>query len=70
MKSMTEKDLSHALEELHAWVRSGDMRNNGWAFVMMDACHKFKLARNMLQVNDDRFRPICTSYVSAAKSYI
>ena len=24
-------------------------------FVMMDACHMLKLARNMLQVNDDRF---------------
>ncbi len=39
-------------------------------FVMMDACHMLKLARNMLQVNNDRCRPICTSYASAAKSYI
>ncbi|XDV25816.1 hypothetical protein PO909_029667 [Leuciscus waleckii] len=35
-------------------------------FVMMDACHMLKLARNMLQVNNDRCRPICTSYASAA----
>ncbi len=39
-------------------------------FVMMDACHMLKLARNMLQVNNDHCRPICTSYASAAKSYI
>lgn len=39
-------------------------------FVMMDACHMLKLACNMLQVNDDRCRPSCTSYASAAKSYI
>ena len=36
----------------------------------MDACHMLKLARNMLQVNDDRCRPFCTIYASAAKSYL
>ena len=39
-------------------------------FVMMDACHMLKLARNMLQVNDDRCRPFCTIYASATKSYL
>lgn len=39
-------------------------------FVMMDACHMLKLARNMLQVNDDRCRPFCAIYASAAKSYL
>ena len=37
---------------------------------MMDACHMLKLARNMLQVNDDRCRPFCAIYASAAKSYL
>jgi len=28
-------------------------------FVMMDACHMFKLARNMLQVNNDHLHKLC-----------
>ena len=37
-------------------------------FIMMDACHMLKLARNMLQVNDD----CCSSldYASANNGYI
>jgi len=37
----------------------GDQANGEKVSVMMDACHMLKLARNILQVNNDHLYKLC-----------